>query len=140
MFSKILLCFDGSEGAKRAAEAVLKLATEQEAFVQLLSVVEHLPHYAATVGETDEEVDRATSYFQEGQKPILERAAQLGVMIESKTVVGNAPQAIVHAADEGGFDLVAMGHSGHSEIWGRFMGTTADKVTRHAPCSVLIVR
>ena len=107
MFSKILLCFDGSVGARRGAEAVLKLATEQEAFVQLLSVIERLPHYSATMGETDEEFERASAYFREGQNAILEHAAQLGVIIEAKTMPGNAPQVIVHTAEEGGFDLVA---------------------------------
>jgi nucleotide-binding universal stress UspA family protein len=33
-----------------------------------------------------------------------------------------------------------IGHRGHSGIWGRLLGTTADKVVDHAPCSVLVVR
>ena len=33
-----------------------------------------------------------------------------------------------------------MGHMGHSSVWGTFMGTTAEKVTRHVTCSVLVVR
>jgi Universal stress protein family len=36
--------------------------------------------------------------------------------------------------------LVAMGHTGHSSVWGTFMGTTAEKVTRQVTCSVLVVR
>ncbi|HAY21801.1 MAG TPA: hypothetical protein DCY27_06470 [Desulfobacterales bacterium] len=27
-----------------------------------------------------------------------------------------------------------------SGVWAAFLGTTAEKVSRHAPCSVLIVR
>lgn len=41
---------------------------------------------------------------------------------------------------EVGADLLIIGHSGHSGIWGRLLGTTADKVVDHAPCSVLVVR
>lgn len=140
MFKRLLLCFDGSNGAQRAADMALGLAAEQEAFVQLVSIIERLPHYAATVGEAADEHDRAEGFFRNVQKGVLQRASELGVMIESQIVGGNAPQAIVHIAEQGGYDLVVLGHSGHSEIWGRFMGTTADKVTRHAPCSVLIVR
>jgi nucleotide-binding universal stress UspA family protein len=36
--------------------------------------------------------------------------------------------------------LVVVGHTGHSGVWGRFLGTTAEKVSRHAAGSVLIVR
>jgi nucleotide-binding universal stress UspA family protein len=35
-------------------------------------------------------------------------------------------------------DLLVLGRSGHSQIWGRFMGTTAERVARHVECSVLI--
>jgi len=41
---------------------------------------------------------------------------------------------------EGGFDLVVLGSSGHSKVWAMFLGTTAEKVSRHVPCTVLIVR
>lgn len=140
MFRKILLCFDGSTGSQRAAQIALGMAAEQEASVLLLSVVEHLPHYSATIGEAEDEYERASTYFEEGQKPLIARASEQGIPAGFKIAAGNAPLVIVHTAEEGGFDLVVMGHSGHSEIWGRFMGTTADKVTRHAPCSVLIVR
>jgi nucleotide-binding universal stress UspA family protein len=41
---------------------------------------------------------------------------------------------------EGGYDLVVMGHTGHSSAWGTFMGMTAEKMTRHVTCSVLVIR
>jgi hypothetical protein len=31
-------------------------------------------------------------------------------------------------------------HSDHSELWGRLLGDTADRVSDHAHCSVLIVK
>ncbi|MFI6408654.1 universal stress protein [Streptomyces sp. NPDC050548] len=37
--------------------------------------------------------------------------------------------------------LLALGSgSGHSSVWGRLLGSTAEKASGHAPCSVLIVR
>ncbi len=140
MFKKILVGFDGSESSSRAARAALQFATEQDAEVCLLSVIEHLPHYAATVGEMDEERDHALRYFDEGQQSLKDEAETLGIKLRTETQTGHAAQALVRMAEEGEFDLVVLGHTGHSDIWGRFMGTTADKVSRHAPCSVLIVR
>ena len=43
-------------------------------------------------------------------------------------------------ADEGRYDLVVVGHSDHSELWGRLLGDTADRISDHAHCSVLIVK
>ena len=53
---------------------------------------------------------------------------------------GHPAQTIVEVAKEGKFDLILVGHSGLSGVWAAFLGTTAEKVSRHAPCSVLIVR
>jgi nucleotide-binding universal stress UspA family protein len=53
---------------------------------------------------------------------------------------GHPAQEIVRAARDHGADLVVVGHTGHLGVWGRFLGTSAEKVGRHAACSVLIVR
>jgi nucleotide-binding universal stress UspA family protein len=47
---------------------------------------------------------------------------------------------MVRAAERHRADLIVVGHSGHSSVWGRFLGSTAEKTGHHAPCSVLIVR
>lgn len=36
--------------------------------------------------------------------------------------------------------MIVVGHSDHSELWGRLLGDTADRVSDHAHCSVLIVK
>jgi nucleotide-binding universal stress UspA family protein len=59
--------------------------------------------------------------------------------MQAITRIGSAGQAIVQVAAEGSLDLLMLGRSGHSEVWRRFMDRTADKVSRHASCSVLIV-
>ncbi len=46
----------------------------------------------------------------------------------------------MRAAKEVGADLIVLGHSGHSAVWGPLLGAVTEKVSRHAPCSVLIVR
>jgi nucleotide-binding universal stress UspA family protein len=33
-----------------------------------------------------------------------------------------------------------VGHSDHSGLWGRLLGDTADRISDHAHCSVLIVK
>lgn len=55
MFARALVAFDGSAGSRRALELGLQLAAEHGTAVTVLTVEAHLPHYAATVGEMDEE-------------------------------------------------------------------------------------
>jgi len=62
--------------------------------------------------------------------------------IELKTIMraGHPAKTIVQVAREGRFDLLLIGHTGLSAVWAAFLGATAEKVSRHPPCSVLIVR
>lgn len=140
MFHKFLVAYDGSSGSRKALATAITMAKEANGEICALSVEEHLPHYAATVGEMDEERETADAHFATLQAEARAFAAEQGVELQTKLVAGHAAQEIVRVACAGGYDLLVIGHSGHSNVWGRFMGTTADKVSRHAPCSVLIVR
>lgn len=39
-----------------------------------------------------------------------------------------------------GYDLILISPSDHSELWGRLLEDTADRITDHAHGSVLIVK
>jgi len=51
MYQKILVALDGSEASRKALRAALALARAHGAGLHAVGVEEHLPHYAATVGE-----------------------------------------------------------------------------------------
>lgn len=139
MFKKILVAYDGSKGAERALNMAIHLAREQEAELWVFSVAEHLPRFPATIDETDEALRAAEQAITRLHHRACLLASEEDVTVQTITRTGHAGQAIIQAASEGQFDLLVLGRSGHSEVWGRFMGSTADKVSRHAPCSVLIV-
>lgn len=44
------------------------------------------------------------------------------------------------AARDGTFDLLIIGYHGHSVIFERVLGSTAQSIVRHAPCSVLLAK
>lgn len=140
MFHKILAAFDGSTGSWRALRAAISLAQEQRAELWALSVEDHLPRFAATVGEMEEEKELANHRYAGLHRQATVLASEAGVALHTDIVAGHAAQAIVEYAAQGGFDLIVVGHSGHSGVWANFLGTTTEKVSRHAPCSVLIVR
>ncbi len=53
---------------------------------------------------------------------------------------GEPAEEIISLAGEGHFDLIVVGNRGYSRIASLVVGSTASKVARYAPCSVLIYR
>ncbi len=140
MFRKILVGLDGSEAARHALERALDLAALCQAEVHLLSVEEHLPAYAATVGEAMEEERFEHNYFRRIQHEARQRGAERGIRVTSEILPGHAAQVLARRAAEDDFDLVVLGHTGHSRLHNLFIGSTADRVVERAHCPVLVVR
>ncbi|MCF7936165.1 MAG: universal stress protein [Synergistales bacterium] len=61
---------------------------------------------------------------------------------EQKIIIeeGNPPERIIARAQDGGYNLIVVGHKGHSPIEHLLVGSTTSSVARHAHCSVLIYR
>jgi nucleotide-binding universal stress UspA family protein len=140
MFQKILVGYDGSKGGKAALRRGAALAKEANAEITALWVREPLPRYTDLPGEPEEESEAADEYFKQRSNEVREVAAQHSLTIRCETRRGHPAKAIVKFAVEGGYDLIVIGHSDHSELWGRLLGDTADRISDHAHCSVLIVK
>ena len=140
MFQRVLVAYDGSDGAKEALDAAVSVACRDSAELIGLAIEAHLPHYGATVGEVEEErqfeEQACTRWLEEASA----YAGDRGVAMQGDIRSGHPAQEILRAAQDQGADLIVIGHSGHSGVWGRFLGGTAEKVSRHAACSTLIVR
>jgi len=140
MFNKLLVGYDGSRGGAAALRHAAEMAKEFNAQVTALWVREPLPRYTDLPGEPEGETEAGDEYFKERQAEVAALARQLGIAMACETRRGHPAKAIVKFADEGGYDLVVVGHSDHSELWGRLLGDTADRISDHAHCSVLIVK
>lgn len=141
MFRKILVGFDGSQGSWKALRLALTLARlNPGSEVWALSVLEGLPHLPELVDEFNEERERQSVALKSLQREACAVAEGEGLSLKVQSVAGHAAQAVVRFAEGGGFDLLVVGHSGHSGVWGTFLGGTAEKIVRHATCSVLVVR
>jgi nucleotide-binding universal stress UspA family protein len=62
------------------------------------------------------------------------------VPVTQKLLKGAAYSVIVAAAAQARADLIVMGSEGRTGMSRFLMGSVAEKVVRHARCSVLIVR
>jgi len=140
MFSKILVAHDGSEGAKKALSVAIDLAKRCQSELHSISVEQHLPHYAATVGEVLEARSVADDYFKMITKEAKSLATQQGVTLHPHVLPGHEVETVVTFAKEKGFDLLVIGFMGHSKIFGRIWGSTSQNLTRLSPCMVLVVK
>jgi len=140
VFTHPLVGYDGSPGSREALIAALRLAAESGGQVIAVTVQHHLPRYGATVGEVDEERLVEAADARRLVNEIQAEADEQGVTVTTTVVTGHPAHELIRAAEDTGADLIVLGHSGHSAIWGILLGTVTERVSRHAPCSVLIVR
>ncbi len=140
MFRKILVAYDGSEGSKRALLAGIGLAKATGAALVSLSVRQHLPYMATTVDEVNEAREQVEQFFSGITNEAQTRAKAQGVSLEALVLPGHEVETTVTFAREGAFDLLVVGFTGHSNVFGRIMGGTAQNLVRLAPCPVLVVK
>ena len=123
----MLVAYDGSPASERAVQAAVDFAREG---AQVIGVTVRAP--------TDNADTEAPS--TKLVELIAAHAGSFGVRLSTELRTGHPAQEILASARTHQADLIVLGHSGRSGAWGRFLGTTAEKVSRHAACSVLIVR
>ncbi len=140
VFAHLLVGYDGSAGSRRALAKALELAKETGARLSAVTVQHHLPRYGATVGEVDEERAVEAAEARRLANEIAAEAAEHSIPVTATVAVGHHGQEIVRAAKDVGADLIVLGHSGHSAMRDRLLGSVVENVSRHAECSVLIVR
>lgn len=140
MFRKILVAYDGSEGAKRALRAGLELARTTGARITAISVREHLPYFATSVDEVDEAREQIDAFFRRITDEARRVAGEAGVELETVVQSGHEVETTIAYAKREACDLLIVGFTGHSNVFGRIMGGTAQNLTRLAPCPVLIVK
>jgi nucleotide-binding universal stress UspA family protein len=140
VFQKILVANDGSEHARKALTTAIGLAASLASELHMICVEEHLPHYAATVGEVLEEKNEEDSYFGTLAGESTAEAEAAGVTLRVLITPGHEVEAVVKYAGENRFDLLVIGFMGHSRVLGRIMGGSAANLTRLSPCTVLVVK
>jgi nucleotide-binding universal stress UspA family protein len=126
-YQTVLVAYDGSPASERAVRAAVDFAREG---AQVIGVTVRAP--------TDDTAAEAPS--TKLVEIIAAHTGAFGVRLSTELRTGHPAQEILAAARSHQADLIVLGHSGRSGAWGRFLGTTAEKVSRHAECSVLIVR
>ena len=146
MVQSILVGTDGSATASIAVTQAIDLARAVGARLQIVSAYEPVTAGPLGIGRL-----HAAGEVQwpvpprENALPVLdaarEEALAAGVAdVETFPRVGDAADAILDVAEEQGTDLIIVGHKGMTGATRFLLGSVPNKVSHHAPCSVLIVR
>jgi nucleotide-binding universal stress UspA family protein len=139
MHKKILAGLDGSPGSLKALAEAVELAKLSGAELHTISV-EELPRYPGTIGEVIEEKAAANGLFGEAIRRARESASKAGVSLHPHIIVGHEVKTIVEFIKAKGIDLLVIGFMGHSALYDRVMGGTAQNLVRLAPCTVMVVK
>jgi nucleotide-binding universal stress UspA family protein len=141
--SKILCPVDFSDPSRAALEAAADAAKERGATLVLAHAID-MARYAVTDGFYAISSDLIQS-VQKGAEEAMARwkaeAEKRGApAVETRILEGPAWDAVTRLAREGGFRLIVIGTHGRTGLKHALIGSVAEKVVRHAPCSVLVVR
>jgi nucleotide-binding universal stress UspA family protein len=139
----IVVGTDGSDTATRALEEAGDLSRTSGATLHIVSAYE--PASGARVGGEDDPERAEWMVGPDVQvDSVLDRAAgemhARGVESETHARKGDPANALLEVAAEQDADLIVVGNKGMTGAKRFLLGSVPDKVSHHAPCSVLIVR
>jgi nucleotide-binding universal stress UspA family protein len=138
---KLLVPLDFSTRSLEALDAAVALARELEASLVLVHVMD--PAYASGQLEASRLRRLREEAIREAEQQLARVATQrvgAPVPVVQEVRQGNAYAEIVDSARRVRADLIVMGSAGRTGVNRFLLGSVAEKVVRHAPCSVLIVR
>ena len=146
MFTSIVVGTDGSETAHTALRRAIDLAAGLGARLQIVSAYEPVSDQRLRGERVNVPADLQWMINPREDVLALLEAARVeardaGVEeVETFARQGDAADAIIDIAEEQSSDLIVVGNKGMTGAKRFLLGSVPNKVSHHAPCSVLIVR
>ena len=145
MFTRIVVGTDGSDTAAEAVRQATELAKLSNARLDVVSAYEPIPRQ-----RLQEEQRQAPGDVQYEVGPredvnltldqAVGKAKNDGIEVEGHAREGDPADAILDVAEEIKADLIVVGNKGMTGARRFLLGSVPNKVSHHAPCSVIIVR
>lgn len=134
---KVLVPLDGSQVAECVLPTVEAWAKKLDMEITLLAVIQYPgPRWPGGREIVTREEAEVAAYLKQMQGRLTEK----GLKVDIATKEGNPGDAIIDFASEGGFELIAMSTHGLSGVERWLLGSVTEKVVRHSPVPVLVVR
>lgn len=147
-FRHVLACVDFSETSARAVQDARKFAEKEKARLDCLFVfqsalalsLDYGGYLPASALVPDRE---ALGVWKKALDDFLAPLLRESQGIQHRAIVEERPsvrETIYDHAQKEQADLVVLGTRGKTDLRALIMGTTAEKIVTHAPCSVLAVK
>ena len=145
MFGSIVVGTDGSDTAKEAVRQASDLAGKVGASIHLVSAYE--PVSDSRLREERAEVPKDLQWMvnpREDVEATLKEAEEgikeAGVEVTTYAREGDPADAILDVAEEEKADLIVIGNKGMTGAKRFLLGSVPNKVSHHAPSSVMIIK
>ena len=150
---KILLAVDGSKKAEKAAEKAGELVVALEAEVTILTVVDavSINYYAESAHSQfalEESMEKRKNEAKQHGEKILNKIENIikgfqkdkDIEINKLLSSGNPAEYICEESENNDYDLIILASTGEGGVKRFLLGSTSDRVVRHAGTSVMIVK
>jgi len=145
MFGSIVVGTDGSETASEAVRQATELASAIGGTIHLVSAFE--PVASQRLREERQEAPDDLQWAVNAREDVdatlkdaSEKIKEGGVQVETYARQGDPADAILDVAEEKNADLIVVGNKGMTGAKRFLLGSVPNKVSHHAPCSVMIIR
>ena len=143
MSRKIVVGYDGSEGAKSALDFAIELARLQGGEVIIAHILEWSPYSFLTPTELEERHKRRTEELARAESavlaPVLKQLEGAGVEVTTVLKYGHIAETICAIAKDEAASQIVVGRTGHSALSSRLFGSVAGSLAQAAPVPVTIV-
>jgi nucleotide-binding universal stress UspA family protein len=133
MYDDVLVPTDGSRGAEAALRHGIAIASQWDATLHALYVVDLRVARTGPLHRTLQDEGR------EALRDVEVAGTQAGLSVVTEMVEGRPHEEILEYVSERGIDVVVMGTHGRTGIDRLVMGSVAERVNRLSPVPVLTV-
>ncbi|AQL44319.1 universal stress protein [Halorientalis sp. IM1011] len=136
----VLIPTDGSDYATVAVDHGIAIADRFDARVHAVSIVD-VGDIAMRVDYTPptETLERVRNERSDASEAVAERAREAGLDVRTEVREGFPAAGLLEYAGEEGIDLIAMGTHGRTGLNRYLLGSTTERIVRHADAPVLAV-
>lgn len=128
---EVLLATDGSDSAKKAEIAALKITKSYNIRMAAL--------YVVNVPSTSEQAE-LIKFGEKVLDEVAEDGKKMGIEVQKILKLGSPADTILNVAKSLNVHTIVMGSEGKKGLKRVLLGSVAENVVRNAQCSVLVAR